>query len=107
MEGDLLLQGFSLAGLIVLVVQALKVSGVQDEKWLGLAPWLTAIVALILYGLVLFVPAAGPIVEGALKAVIGAVGAVLGYFYAVKPAGRAIGVSMSTGDIEAEEEDDE
>jgi len=97
---DLVVAGISLAGFVVLVVQALKVSGVTDAAWLGRTPWITAGVFLALKSLEHFLPASAPYIAYALDAVVGAAGAILGYFYALKPLAHRFGAVVTATDIE-------
>jgi hypothetical protein len=87
---DLLVAGVKLTVFIGLVVQALKISGITNETALGVAPWATAFAFLVLAGVEKFVPGSAEYVQWVLTAVMGAAGAVVGYFYAGKPALQAI-----------------
>jgi len=101
MNTDLVVAGISLAGFIIVVVQALKVSGLRDERWLGWAPWLTALVFLLLKVLETLYPVASVAISGVLTAVVGAASAVLGYFYALKPAAQSLfGQKVTTAELE-------
>lgn len=96
---DLLVAGFSLAGFIVLVVQALKVGGVGEE-WIARAPWITALVFLALSAVEQTVPGSEVYIQAVLTAIVGAASAVVGYFYALKPLAQKFGAKVSVDDLE-------
>ena len=99
MDQDLIVGGVSLAAFVLLAVQALKISGLPEEK-LGYAPWAVAGAFLVLKGVEAFYPASAPIIAGVLQAIFGAVGAILAYFYGLKPVARAIG-QITRADLDA------
>ena len=100
---DLIVAGVKLTLFIGLVVQALKISGVTNETALGVAPWAVALVFLVLAGVEKFVPGSAEVIQWTLTAVLGAAGAVVGYFYAGKPALQAItNRAVTSGQLEAE-----
>jgi len=100
MDQDLIVAGVSLGAFIILVIQALKVTEVVPAEKLGLAPWITAAVFLVLFAAERAFPPAAPYIEGLLKAVFGAVSAVLIYFYGVKPVSKSIGANLTSEDLE-------
>ena len=102
MEQDLIVAGVSLGAFIILLVQAIKVTGLLPEEKIGYAPWASALLFLVLYGVEAAVPEAAPYISAVLKAVFGAVSAVLIYFYGVKPSVRALGAKISSEDLEEE-----
>jgi hypothetical protein len=77
------------------VVQAIKLSGVTNSIALGVAPWVLGALAC---GLAI-ASGADP-VTAVLVASTGTTSAVLAYNYALKPAGRAIGLAVSAEDLE-------
>jgi len=100
MDQDLIVAGVSLGAFIILVVQALKVTGVVPAEKLGMAPWITAAVFLALFGVESAYPPAAPYIETVLKAAFGAVSAVLIYFYGAKPVFKSIGSNLTSDDLE-------
>lgn len=97
---DLIVGGVSVAGFIILAMQALKVSGIVNEDNAGYAPWAIGGLLLVLYAVGAIFPPAAPIIAQALQAVAGVVVAVLGYFYGLKPVARALAANLSVSDLE-------
>jgi len=97
---DLIVGGLSLAGFIILAVQAIKVSGLIGEEHVAKVPWAVAGAFLVLKAVEAAYPPSAPIIAGVLQAFAGAVAAVLSYFYGLKPVARAIGSGLSSSDLE-------
>jgi hypothetical protein len=81
--------------LVTMVVQAIKLSGVTNGIALGVAPWVLGALAC---GLA--VASGADPVTAVLVAATGTTSAVLGYNYALRPAGQAIGLAVSSEDLE-------
>ena len=99
MEIDLVIAGVQLGAFVILLVQAVKFLGVVSEKWLRLSALFAAIGFTALWGVQSFVPEAEPYVAAVVTGVSAILTAVLGYSYIVKPLGQALGIRVSSADI--------
>lgn len=96
---DLIVGGVSLAGFIVLAVQALKQLPFVDEDNVAYLPWAVGGVFLVLYAVGALYPPAAPVIEAALQAIAGVLAAVLAYSYGIKPVVRNIAANLSINDL--------
>lgn len=97
---DLIVGGVSLAGFIVLAVQALKLLPFVDEDNVAYLPWAVGGLFLLLYAVGAIFPAAVPVIEAALQAIAGVLAAVLAYSYGLKPVVRNLAANLSVNDLE-------
>jgi hypothetical protein len=100
METEILVGGFKLGVLAILFVQALKLLGVTEEKWLNVSVVSVATFFTILWGVQQLVPAATLYVNIITLGLSSIASCVLGYKYAVKPALQKVGISVSVADLE-------
>jgi len=97
---DLIVGGVSLAGFIVLAVQALKFLPFVNDENIAYVPWAVGGGFLVLYVVAAAFPPAAPYIEAALKAVTGVMAAVLAYFYGLKPIAKNLAGNVSADDLE-------
>lgn len=100
MEPEILVGGFKLGVLAILFVQALKILGLTEENQLKIAVVSVASFFTLLWGVEQLVPAAAPYVGLVVLGLSSIASCVLGYSYAVAPIAKALGVKISSGDLE-------
>ena len=102
MDQDLIVAGVSLGVYIILAVQAIKVTGLLPAEKIGYVPWALAALFLGLGAVEQLYPISAVYIEAVLKALFGAVSAVLIYFYGVKPSAKALGSGITSEDLHDE-----
>lgn len=103
MDTDILVGGVQLGMLAMLFVQALKVLGVTDEKWIKISVVSVATFFTLLWGVEQTIPVAVPYVKLVVLGLSSIASCVLGYSYVVKPAFQRVGIKVSVADLAPEE----